>query len=194
MTTGPWGETKLELRRQVFKLIGANFRITNSAGNLVLFSNQKGFRLKEDIRIYSDESMSQELLVIKARQILDFSAAYDVWDPVAREKVGALKRQGFKSLVRDEWIIMDPKDREIGKIVEDSMLMALLRRFATNLIPQNYDMVLHDGTRIAEFRQHWNPFIYRLSMDLSMDGRGAVDPRLKIGAAVLLAAIEGRQG
>ncbi|MCH7904156.1 MAG: hypothetical protein IH944_06260 [Armatimonadetes bacterium] len=194
MANSPWGETKLELRRQMFKLIGANFRISDSAGNLVLFSHQKGFKLKEDIRIYSDESMSQELLIIKARQILDFSAAYDVWDPVAREKVGALKRQGLKSIVRDEWIMMDAQDREIGKIIEDSMLLALLRRFATNLIPQNYDLVLHDGTRIAEFRQHWNPFIYRLALDLSMDGRGAVDPRLKIGAAVLLAAIEGRQG
>ena len=194
MTTGPWGETKLELRRQVFKLIGNNFRITDSAGNLVLFSHQKGFKLKEDIRIYSDESMSHELLTIKARQIIDFSAAYDVWDPVVRKTVGALKRQGFKSIVRDEWIMMDAQDREIGKITEDSMLLALLRRFATRFIPQNYDLVLHDGTRIAEFRQHWNPFIYRLALDLSMDGRGAVDPRLKIGAAVLLAAIEGRQG
>ena len=45
-----------------------------------MFSEQKMFRLREDIRVYSDESKSQEVLSIKARQILDFSAAYDVVD------------------------------------------------------------------------------------------------------------------
>ena len=39
--------------------------------------------------------MLHELMVIKARDILDFSAAYDVEDSTSNEKIGALKRHGF---------------------------------------------------------------------------------------------------
>jgi len=67
------------LKRQVFALTG-KFRVYDPTENLVLFSEQKMFRLREDIRVYSDESKAQEVLIIKARQIIDFSAAYDVVD------------------------------------------------------------------------------------------------------------------
>lgn len=67
------------LKRQVFALTG-KFRFFDPSGKLVLFSEQKMFKLREDIRVYSDESKTQEVLMIKARQIVDFSAAYDVVD------------------------------------------------------------------------------------------------------------------
>jgi hypothetical protein len=124
---------------------------------------------------------------------MDFAAAYDVIESATGQKVGALKRKGWSSIIRDEWIVLDANDQEIGKVIEDSTLMAMLRRFATNLIPQNYDLLLNDGTRVADFRQHWNPFLYWLTIDFSMDPQHRIDPRLKFAAAVLLAAIEGRQ-
>ena len=46
--------------------------------------------------------MQVELLSIQARQIIDFSAAYDVYDGSTGSKVGALKRKGMKSILRDE--------------------------------------------------------------------------------------------
>ncbi|MCH7945704.1 MAG: hypothetical protein IIC73_06790 [Armatimonadetes bacterium] len=187
------GGARYELKRQMFKLVGADFRIYDTAGNLVLFSHQKGFRLKEDIRVYTDETKQHEALVITARQIIDFSAAYDVWDPVAQQRVGALKRKGWKSILRDEWIVMDAHDREIAVVIEDSSLLALLRRFLTNLIPQNYGMLVNGTTQVADYKQHWNPFLYWLSMDFSMDRGSAIDPRLKIATGILLAAIERRQ-
>ena len=187
------GGARYELKRQMFKLVGADFRIYDGVGSLVMFSHQKGFRLKEDIRVYTDETKQHESLVIQARQIMDFSAAYDVWDPVARQKVGALKRKGWKSILRDEWIVMDADDREIAVVIEDSALLALLRRFLSNLIPQNYDMLVNGTTQVADYRQHWNPFLYWLSMDFSMDRGSGIDPRLKIAMGVLLAAIERRQ-
>jgi hypothetical protein len=188
-----WSGTQFELKRQFFKLVGSNFRIYDASGNLVLFSHQKGFKLKEDIRIYADEAGTREVLSIRARQIFDFKAAYDVIDSATGQKIGALKRKGWSSMIRDEWIVMDPNDMEIGKVIEDSQLMALVRRFASNLVPQNYDLLLNDGTRVADFRQHFNPFLYWLTIDFTMDPQHRLDPRLKFAAAVLLAAIEGRQ-
>ncbi|MBE0664214.1 MAG: hypothetical protein E4H23_08195 [Chrysiogenales bacterium] len=180
------------VRRKVFTIAGAKFHVFDPAGNLVFFSKMKAFKLREDIRLYHDESMNRELLLIKARQIIDFSAAYDVFDAATREKVGVFKRKGLKSILRDEWFIMDAGDHEIGVIREDSLLKSLLRRFLTNLIPQTYHAEIQ-GTTVCIYKQNFNPFVLKLNVDFSMDTRSLFDRRLGIAGAILLGAIEGRQ-
>lgn len=180
------------LRRQVFALAG-KFRVYDPSENLLLFSEQKMFRLREDIRVYSDESKSQEVLTIKARQIIDFSAAYDVMDSMTGEKVGALRRKGWASLLRDEWEVLDASDQVRGLLFEDTMGLALLRRFLLgSLLPQNYDMTLGE-TRVADLRQRFNLFRYELDLDFSMDSARMLDRRLGIAAGILLATVEGKQ-
>jgi uncharacterized protein YxjI len=181
------------LKRQVLKLVGSSFRIYDPAGQMVMYVHQKGFRLKEDIRVYSDEAKSTELLTIRARQIMDFSAAYDVVDATSGEKVGALKRKGWSSLVRDSWILMDAGDREVGQIEEDQMALALVRRFLTNLVPQSFDINL-SGAKVCDLRQRFNPFLYQLEIDLTSDRNRTLDRRMAFASAILLSAIEGRQG
>lgn len=184
------------VRRKVLKLAGGAFHVYDAAGTVVAYSQQKAFRLKEDIRVFTDESKTTELLSIQARQIMDFSAAYDVTDPsVGGEKVGALRRMGGRSILRDEWQILDANDMQIGTLIEDSMGLALLRRFLTGLVPQRYDVFFPnaEGTKVANMDQNFNPFVYKLAVDFSMDTGGVFDRRLGIAAAILLAAIEGRQ-
>src|ERR1044071_9505659 len=115
------------LKRQAIALTG-KFRFYDPMGNLVMFSEQKMFRLREDIRVYSDESKSREVLSIKARQILDFSAAYDVVDTELNQKVGVLRRRGLRSLIRDQWEVLDASENIVGKLFEDSIGLAVLRR------------------------------------------------------------------
>jgi hypothetical protein len=150
------------------------------------------FKLREDIRVYSDESKAQEVLMVKARQIVDFSAAYDVVDSATGQKVGALRRKGLASILRDEWEVLDAGDVVIGKLMEDSMGLALLRRFLSNLVPQNYD-ILFGTDRVADLKQNFNPFTYSLNIDFSMDTGQRLDRRLGLAAGILLAAVEGRQ-
>lgn len=180
------------LKRQAIALTG-KFRFYDPAGNLVMFSEQKMFRLREDIRVFSDESKSQEVLSIQARQILDFSAAYDVVDTAYNQKVGVLRRRGLQSLLRDEWEVLDASDNVMGKLFEDSMGLALLRRFLLgSWLPQNYDITIGE-TRVADLKQRFNPLRYELDLDFSMDTTQRLDRRLGIAAGILLAAIEGKQ-
>jgi uncharacterized protein YxjI len=179
------------LKRQVLAL-GGKFRIYAPGEKLVLYIEQKLFKLREDIRVYSDESKAQEVLVIKARQIIDFSAAYDVMDSASGQKVGAMRRKGLASMLRDEWEVLDVNDNAVGKLFEDSMGMALLRRFLSNLVPQNYDLLI-GSNRVADYKQNFNPFTYNLNIDFSMDTGRQLDRRMGLAAAILLAAIEGRQ-
>jgi len=184
--------TNYTVRRKVFKLFGGAFHIYNPSGEVAFYADMKAFKMKEDIRLFTGEDKKTEVLTIKARKILDFSSAYDVEDPETKQKVGVLKRKGLKSMLRDEWIFMDTADKEIGLIKEDSLLLALVRRFLTNLIPQKY-MGEVRGKHVCTFKQNFNPFVLKVNLDFSPDTARALDRRLGIAAAVLLCAIEGRQ-
>ena len=180
------------LKRQVFALTG-KLRFYNPQEQLVLFSEQKMFKLREDIRIYSDEQKSQEVLAIKARKIIDFSAAYDVVDSATGQKVGALRRKGLKSILRDEWEVLGPNDEVLGLLFEDNMGLAMLRRLLLgSLLPQNYDLTFGQE-RVADVKQRFNLFRYELDIDFTVDINRRLDHRLGLAAAVLLAIIEGRQ-
>ncbi|HZM21425.1 MAG TPA: hypothetical protein VFC02_06770 [Anaerolineales bacterium] len=180
------------LKRQAIALTG-KFRFYDPMGTQVMFSEQRMFRLREDIRVYSDESKTQEVLSIKARQIIDFSAAYDVVDTAMNQKVGALRRKGLRSLLRDEWEVLDVNDRVVGLLFEDSIGLALLRRLVLgSWLPQNYDITFGE-TRVGDLRQNFNLFRYELNLDFSMDVSHMLDRRLGIAAGILLAAVEGKE-
>jgi len=180
------------LKRQILALTG-KFRLYAPDGALLMYSQQKMFRLKEDIRVYNDEGMSQELLYIQARQIIDFSAAYDVIDSLSGARIGVLRRKGFRSMLRDEWEVLDAQEAPLGMLLEDNITQALLRRFLLGRwLPQNYDILI-GGSRVADLRQRFNLFRYELDLDFRMDSSQHLDRRIGIAAAILLATIEGRQ-
>lgn len=186
------GTTEFLIRRKILTIFGAKFHIYDGDGKLVLYIKQKAFKLREDIRGYADESMQEERLLIRARQIIDFGAAYDVVDSKRNEKIGTLRRKGFKSLVRDSWEFLDRTDRPIAQLTEDSMTLALVRRFLLALVPQRFRVLAGDRT-LASFRQRFNPFVYKLEVHLEPAVVDTIDPRLVVAAGILIGAIEGRQ-
>lgn len=120
-------QTKYLLRRKIWQFLGQAFHIYDEHGRVMMYSKLKAFKLKEDIRVYTDETMSQELLTIHARSMLDFSATYDVLDGGTRQSLGSVRRSGLASTFgRDTWKIFDSQEQEIGEAVEDSMALALL--------------------------------------------------------------------
>lgn len=186
-----FNHTQYIIRKKVFSVLGAKLHIYDSAEELVLYSQMKAFKLKEDIALYTDESMNKELLRIKARSIIDFGATYDVVDSETGEHIGALRRKGLKSILIDEWIILDKNDLEIGKIKENNVALALLRRFIS-FIPQSYKVEM-GGNSIPIFKQNFNPFVTKIIADFSEDQKRLLDRRLGLAAGILLCVIEGKQ-
>jgi uncharacterized protein YxjI len=187
-----FGHDKLMIRKKLFAFLGQQFHIYDPAGALVFYTKQKAFKLKEDIRVFTDESMTRQVLGIKARGVFDFGMTYDVYDVLANQKVGALRRKGLKSILRDEWHILDVNDQQIGTILEDSMMLAMVRRFLSNLVPQTFHGDIQ-GKHVMVFKQRFNPFVAKIDIDFSGDTEGWLDRRLGIAAAVMLCAVEGRQ-
>lgn len=199
MAFTPQPGEQFTIRRKVLKLFGAAFHIYDAQNALVGYCKQKAFKLREDIRIYTDESMSKELIIIAARAIIDWSATYDVTMPGGLV-LGSLRRKGTASMfIRDEWMIFDATGTQVGTVTEKGGFMAFARRYIdyVNIIsPQSYTMARMDGSAVAEFRQHFNPFVYRLGVAVSPDLKvdEPLDEMMVLAAACLIAAVEGRQG
>jgi hypothetical protein len=176
------------MRRGLLSPLFGKWSIYDPYGNVIFYCEQK-WSLRTDVRIYSDKNKQQEVLLAKTKQIIGFSAAYNIWDSTTNEKIGVLKRKGWKSFLRDEWIIIDKNDKEIGIIREDSQLFALLRRFFLGwLLPKKYSGFIGQ-TSVCIFKKHFNPFIWKTSIDFSQDINNLLDRRIGIIAALLLCAM-----
>ena len=181
------------VRQKVLKLLGEEFHIysDDSMQQLIGYSKQKALKLKEDIRVYTDEDKKTELICIKARSVIDFGAGYDITDSQTGEAICSFKREGLKSMFRDSWKVLDTSGNQIGMISEDSGLLALVRRFvpfANLLIPQEFVLSV-SGAGNVNFTQRMNPVVNKLFIN-NVQSSG-LDPRLISSCDHAPIAIEG---
>lgn len=191
----PLAQPHLVARKNIFNFLHQWFQIMDPQGNVLLYTKMRAFKLREDIRVLGPDKQT-EVVTMRARQILDFGVTYDVKDGPTGEKIGALRRKGLKSIFKDEWLILDAADAEVGIIREDSGALAFLRRFIGGLVnlfaPQQHHGFI-GGSPVLIFQQTRNPFITKTYLDFSMDAGGLFDRRMGLAAAVLFCAIEGKQ-
>ena len=104
-----------------FKLLalGTSVFVRDAGGNLLGFVKKKKFKLKEDINVFADENQTQILFNIKADRVIDFSAKYNFTDSTGRP-LGAIKRQGMRSIWKSHYLITDANDRQILEIHEEN--------------------------------------------------------------------------
>lgn len=178
-------------RRKIFSF-APKLYIWDREGCTLAFVRQKFFALRDDLRVFTDQTQSFELLRIKGRNVIDFGAAFDVTDSLNGQKVGVLKRRGWKSLVRAEWIILDTLDQEIGKITEDSAALAVIRRLVLRIIPQNFTFEWR-GQVVGTAKQSWNIFAPTMTVDFTADLEKKLDRRLIVAAIMLLMSVEKNQ-
>lgn len=181
----------LVARRAWLSLGGRVWRFYGPDGALRAYVKQKAFRLREEIVVYEDEDQRRPALRVRARQMLDLSATYDVSDARTGEVVGSLRRRGLRSMLRDEWAILGPGDHELGVVQEDSVAMALLRRFLAGFVPQTFHATISDQP-VATIAQRF--FGRAVEVDFSADSGGLLDRRVGLAMVVLLILVEGRQG
>jgi hypothetical protein len=171
-----------------------------SAGEPICFVEQKRMKLKEDLRAFTYDSKTTEVFRIKAQQVWDPRARYDVTD-ASGQPVGQLGKVFGRSLLRSTWRLYDTAGNEIGWARERSLFVALFRRlvglvpfigeFADLLpIPYHFDYFVGDERiggleRILGVRDR-----YRL--DVSGDGERSIDRRLVLALGVGMDALQAR--
>jgi uncharacterized protein YxjI len=105
-----------------FKLLALAPRmfVRDATGKDVFFVSQKVLALKEDVRIYQDESKSRQLFQIKADRIIDFSAQYHISNAETNQAVGSVKHKGMRSIWKATYLIFNPAGEQVYQIQEDN--------------------------------------------------------------------------
>ncbi len=196
--------TQLEFRRKVLKLVGAEITISDVASQTqVGFIKMAAWKLKEDIRLFSDSTQTQEVFAIKARSIIDFGATYDITDSATNTLICSLQRKGLRSaFVRDYWNILDASGAKIGFIQETSGILALVRRWLSvfsdlfnvifSFVTESYEIRLEgvSGTGLLGTILHRkNPIVVKMLLDTT-NAEVNADPRIAIAATAMLAIID----
>lgn len=91
----------------------------------VMFVKQKMFKLKEEINIFSNDTMKEQIYQIKADKMIDWSATYTATN-AAGEVVGAVKRLGMASMWKASYDILDANKEPVLHIREKSVMVRIL--------------------------------------------------------------------
>jgi hypothetical protein len=171
-----------------------------SPGAPVCFVEQKRMKLKEDLRAFADDSKTAEVFRIKAQQVWDPRARYDVTDPGGRQ-IGQLRKVFGKSLLRSTWQIYDTSGNEIAWARERNAFVALFRR-VIGLVP-----FIGEFLELLPIPYHFDYFIGeqrigglerilglrdRYRLDVSGDTERTIDRRVVLALAVGMDALQAR--
>lgn len=162
-----------------FKLlaIASQIYIRDASGQLTGYVKQKLFKLKEDINIFADESQTRHLYNIKADRVLDFSAKYNFTDASGRP-LGAIKRQGMRSIWKANYEIFDGAGNSVMRINEengwvkvvDSLVgeLPIVGMFTGYFFNPSYIISRADGTQAARLQKQ--PAFFEGKFQLSAVG------------------------
>jgi uncharacterized protein YxjI len=188
--------------RQRIRLVVNQYEFSlEEGGEPFCFVHQRRFKFKEDIRFYTDDSKTTELLRIKARQRFDPRARYDV-TAADGSKVGEIQKVFGKSLLRSTYRLYDAAGEEVALAREKNAVVALVRRFVgfvpylNNVadwlpIPYHFEFVRGVDALGHHERKMWRiRDMYRISMQ--GDPGRTVDRRLILAIAVGMDALQAR--
>ncbi len=167
-----------------------------SPGQPLAFVRQKRLAIKEDIRFFADDSETDELFRIKARQILEVRGRYDVVSP-GGERFGVLEKVFGRSLLRSTWRILDENEQEVAFAQEKSVPLAVLRRVIDlvpfgEFVPIVFQFTIHmDGREVGEMRRPIG-LRDRYILRLGGDSDRRIDRRVAVALSVALDALQSR--
>ncbi len=154
-TQNLWYQNFYRIRKKVLA-IANQYWIEDGEGRQLGYSRQKILRIKEDIRIFSDETMTQEVFRIKQENLADAWGTFDIIDSATGTFVGKLRRKWLKSGVfADEYFILDPAGNQIGR-VEETAGRATVRRWVPmgSLVPEHVN-VEFNGREVTQIKQQF---------------------------------------
>lgn len=186
-----WNQNFYRIRRKVIAL-AQQYYVEDQQGNQIGYSKQKMFKLKEDIRVYTNDQMTQELFRIQQTNWSDAWGQFAIIDSASGLAVGHVRRKALASIVRSEWEMYNAANQLVGGIYEKAG-RGLARRFVPMgaLIPQKMEVTLQ-GQTVATIDQQ-----FKIIGDLwdinAQSFPHTADRRVLISSAILMGMIERAQ-
>jgi uncharacterized protein YxjI len=140
---------------------------------------------KRHIHFYRDDSKQDLLLEVLQDQKLAFiTHTYTVNEP-SGQPLARLSKNLLTDILRKKWLVLTPDGRPLWEAKEDSVLLALVRRFLTRLVPLCFIFCLPGGQVVGEFNRKFT-LLDRYVLDLSQDSERVLDRRVAVAMGVLL--------
>jgi hypothetical protein len=159
----------------------------DDCGNTLAFVRNLTCPYNQDIRVFTDPTLSFELLSIRLVSRSADADQFTVTDCLTREFAGTIRHTHSPRELRQEWSLRPSAADEISAIQEDSGFLAILRRYLTELIPQSY--TFYAGSCAVGAATPGNMlWPHTMEIDLSRDQGRLVDRRLLVAALVLIMA------
>jgi hypothetical protein len=150
-----WYQNFYRIRKKVVA-IANQYWIEDAGGTSLGYSRQKILALRENIKVFTDDSMTTEIFRIQQEQVMDMWGTFAVVDSMTGACVGKLRRQALKSgFYKDEYILMDAYGQAVGKIAERAG-RGLVRKYVPlgGLVPEQM-VVEFQGQEVAEIKQQF---------------------------------------
>lgn len=100
------------------------------------------------------------------------------------------------TFVRDEWLVLNASEQEVGVVKEDSTALGLLRRWVdliSLLVPQKFVLTVN-GAAHGHMQQNKNPLTIRMKCQFTPDTVQLLGEQVVLAIPNMLAIIEQRQG
>lgn len=198
---------KVFIIEQKVLLVANQYRIYRATeagdkGEMVGFAHQKRFSFKEHFDIFTDESKTQVLFSVQAREVLDFGARYDVRDNDGKV-IGVVGKAFKQSLLRSTWQVFTPDNESEPLFIaqERNKALAIFRRIweilpylndAPFFLRYHFDFVKPNETtpvgvfeKTTLFRDH-----YLLRAENELDQ--AIDWRTLVALGIMMDALQSR--
>jgi uncharacterized protein YxjI len=99
--------------------LSSDFNVVDAHNRSIFYVRQKMFKLREEVKIFKDDTQSQALYTIKANQWLDFSAAYNFTNAEG-QALGKIARKGLVSIFKAHYDIYDNNDKLSHTVREEN--------------------------------------------------------------------------
>jgi hypothetical protein len=162
-------------------------------GNLIAWAVALLMAPYRDIRVFADEAEQYPLLLITQDNKLGLYHWFTIHDPLG-QPVARARRLVPLAWFRRNWEAVTLDRRRIVRVLEDNLVLALLRRYLGplwGLLRTNFDIFLPNGTRIGEYNRKMT-LTDQYVLNLSADRDLLVDRRVALSLAILLDSAEGR--
>ena len=179
-------QSHYRIKRRFWSFFERIFRVYTADGQLIMFVKHPVFKLREEFQVFADEARTRPLLLVKSRQVVAINFAYEVTDAQTGELLGAVRKKGLKSIVRDKFIILDQTGDEVGYAEEQGA--SLLRRFLPFLTSKHAIFV--GGDQVAYIKQRFRFFTKEFDVDVQPS---SLDPRFVLAVALLALIAEARR-
>lgn len=174
------------IKRRFWSFFERVFRVWTRDGQLIMYIKHPLFRFREEFMVYADEAQTRPLLRVKSKQIVAINFSYEITDANTGEVLGAVRKQGLRSIVRDKFILFDASEREIGYAEEQGA--SILRRFIPILTSKH--AIFSTSGQVAYIRQRFRFFTKEFEVELQPS---ALDPRFVLAVALLALIAEARR-